>query len=403
MARYVHARRLPEVALADAATAASPGGDAWVPFTDLRAMTLEVETEIWRGWSAIVESSAFIGGSAVELFEQQWAEYCGTAHAVGVANGTDALQLTLMALGIGPGDEVIVPANTFIATAEAVVLSGATPRFVDVDPHTLLITPETVEASITDETRALIVVHLYGQLADMDALRALTDRAGIMLIEDAAQAHGGTWQGYRAGSFGVAGCFSFYPGKNLGAFGDAGAVVCSDPVLAQRLRSMRDHGRVAGSHYQHDMIATNSRLDALQAVVLSAKLARLEAWNESRRSIMASYRAAASAGSLRFIEETPGARGVYHLAVARVSDRSAAERLFAERHLQTAVHYPTPCHLSGPYRRFADSTLPVAEGAAGQIISLPLFPHMDQRQVARVCEAISELDQRLVYAESSSA
>ncbi len=214
-----------------------------VPFTDLKAMTQEVRAAIDEGWARLLESSRFIGGDAVEEFEQAWAGYCETEHAIGVANGTDALRLVLTALAIGPGDEVVVPSNTFVASAEAVVLAGATPRFADVSPRTMLLTPDDLEAAITSRTRAVIVVHLYGQMPDMDALSRAAERAGIWLIEDAAQAHGATWRGKRAGSIGQAGCFSFYPGKNLGAFGDAGAIVTRDAELAKRIRSLRDHGR----------------------------------------------------------------------------------------------------------------------------------------------------------------
>ena len=237
------------------------------------------------GWARVLPPGRFIGGEEVARVRGgvgRPTARCRTR--VGVANGTDALQLTLTGLGIGPGDEVIVPANTFVATAEAVLLAGAVPRFADVSPQTLLLTPERLEAALTPRTAAVIVVHLYGQMPDMGALCAAADRAGIALIEDAAQAHGATWQGRRAGSIGVAGCFSFYPGKNLGAFGDAGAVVTADAGLAGRIRCLRDHGRAAGSHYRHELAGTNSRLDALQAVVLTAKLARLEAWTQARRS-----------------------------------------------------------------------------------------------------------------------
>lgn len=245
-----------------------------VPFTDLAAMTREIRATIDQNWGQLLDTSAFIGGQAVEEFEAAWAAYCGVGHAIGMANGTDALQLTLTALGIGAGDEVIVPANTFVATAEAVVLAGATPRFADVSSETLLLTAADLEAAITPRTRAVIVVHLYGQMPDMGALCRAASQAGVVLIEDAAQAHGATWNGRRAGSFGRAGCFSFYPGKNLGAFGDAGAVVTGDAVLAERLRRLRDHGRARGTRYRHVVVGTNSRLDALQAVVLTAKLPR---------------------------------------------------------------------------------------------------------------------------------
>jgi dTDP-4-amino-4,6-dideoxygalactose transaminase len=361
-----------------------------VPFTDLAAMTREVRTAVDRGWARLLESGRFIGGEAVEEFEHAWSAYCGVPHAVGVGNGTDALQLVISALDVGEGDEVIVPANTFVATAEAIVAAGATPRFADVDPRTLLLTPEQIETAVTARTRAVIVVHLYGQMPDMDALGRAAARAGLIVIEDAAQAHGATWRDRRAGSFGQAGCFSFYPGKNLGAFGDAGAVVTADAGLAQRIRCLRDHGRTAGSHYRHELIGANSRLDALQAVVLSAKLTRLAAWTDARRSVAARYQAAFAAGPAQVIDEVPGSQGAYHLAVVRVPDRVRVERQLAAMGIQTGIHYPVPCHWQPPYRRFADRRLPVAETTAEKILSLPIFPHMTDGQVARVCDAVRE-------------
>jgi dTDP-4-amino-4,6-dideoxygalactose transaminase len=359
-----------------------------VPFTDLGAMTREVRDSVERSWAEILDTGRFIGGEVCERFEADWAAYCGTAEAVGVGNGTDALQLVLTALGIGAGDEVVVPANTFIATAEAVVLAGATPRFADVDPRTLLLTPDSMAAAVSNRTRAVIVVPLYGHMPDMDALGRAAGRAGLALIEDAAQAHGATWHGRRAGSFGHAGCFSFYPGKNLGAFGDAGAVVTSDAALAGRLRSMRDHGRTGGSHYQHAIVGTNSRLDAVQAAVLTAKLAHLDAWNRARRDVVAQYRRALAAGPVRLLDELPGAAGVYHLAVARLDHRDAVQARLAVRGVHTGVHYPVPCHRQPPYRRFATGPLPVAERAAAKVLSLPLFPHMTTEQVGAVCQAL---------------
>jgi dTDP-4-amino-4,6-dideoxygalactose transaminase len=362
-----------------------------VPFTDIAAMTREVRATVDQGWTRLLESSGFIGGDAVAEFEQAWAGRCGVPYAVGVANGTDALRLTLTALGIGPGDEVIVPTNTFVATAEAVVLAGATPRFADVSPQTLLLTAAGLEAAVTPRTRAVIVVHLYGQLPDMTALCHAADRAGVIVIEDAAQAQGAAWQGRPAGSLGRAGCFSFYPGKNLGAFGDAGAVVTGDASLAELIMSLRDHGRISGSHYQHQLVGTNSRLDALQAMVLSAKLTRLDAWNEARRSIAARYRAAFGPTPAGLPDEIPGAQGVYHLAVIRVPDRARVQRRLRELGVHSAIHYPVPCHQQAPYREFATGPLPVAEEAAGEIVSLPMFPHMTPAQVTQVCDAVSEV------------
>jgi dTDP-4-amino-4,6-dideoxygalactose transaminase len=361
-----------------------------VPFMDLAAMTREVRGQVDQGWERLLEGSRFIGGPAVEEFELAWAGYCGAAHAVGVGNGTDALQLTLMALGIGPDDEVVVPANTFVASAEAVVLAGATPRFADVSPRTLLLTPDDLEAAMTPRTRAVIVVHLYGQMPDMDALCRTAERAGVVIIEDAAQAHGATWRGRRAGSIGRAGCFSFYPGKNLGAFGDAGAVVTNDADLAKSIRILRDHGRTPGSHYRHELVGTNSRLDALQAVVLTAKLARLDDWNEARRSIAARYRAAFATGPVRLVEDEPGARGVYHLAVARTPERARVQQQLAAMGIETGIHYPIPCHRQAAYLRFATGPLPVSEAAAAEVLSLPMFPHLRDEQVALVCDAVQE-------------
>jgi dTDP-4-amino-4,6-dideoxygalactose transaminase len=363
---------------------------AIVPFTDLGAMTSEIRSTVQDQWSSLLAGSRFIGGPAVAEFEAAWAEYCGTAHAVGVANGTDALQLTLIAMGIGDGDDVVVPANTFVASTEAVILAGATPRFADVDPDTLLITAGDLEAAITPRTRAVIVVDLYGQVPDMDALARTAERAGIVLIEDAAQAHGASWNGRRAGSFGHAGCFSFYPGKNLGAFGDAGAVTTGDAVLAEHIRRLRDHGRVAGSHYVHDRVGTNSRLDAIQAVVLTAKLSRLDAWNQARRSIMARYRSAFAAGPARVVAEAPQAHGVHHLAVVRVPNRDRVQQRLTERGVESGIHYPIPCHQQAPYRRFAARQLPAAEIAASEVLSLPIFPHMTDSQVDRVIGAVQQ-------------
>ncbi|MGY1642844.1 DegT/DnrJ/EryC1/StrS family aminotransferase [Geodermatophilus sp. SYSU D00703] len=369
-----------------------------IPFADLGAMTREIRAEVDTSFAEVLDTGCFIGGAAVERFEDEWAAYCGTTHAVAVANGTDAIELVLRAMGIGPGDEVVVPTNTFVATAEAVVLAGAVPRFADVSPDTLLLTPATLEAAITPRTRAVIVVHLYGQMADMRAITRVTSSAGLALIEDAAQAHGGTWEGRQAGSWGRAGCFSFYPGKNLGAFGDAGAVVTDDADLARHIRSMRNHGRSDGSHHDHPIVGTNSRMDALQALVLSAKLPRLDAWITARRAAAARYEALLAGGPVRLVSKAPGAGHAYHLLVARVPDRDRVRRDLARAGVETGLHYPTPCHLMTPYRRYGGEPLPVAEHSAGQILSLPMFPHMTVDQVGEVCARLRDL----IPAEASS-
>jgi dTDP-4-amino-4,6-dideoxygalactose transaminase len=367
-----------------------------VPFTDVAAMAAEVWPDVERPYLACLLDGAYIGGSPVTSFEREWARYCGTDHAIGVASGTDALELTLAALGIGPGEEVVVPANTFIATAAAVVRAGATPRFADVSDDTLLMTPRTLAAAITPRTRAVIVVHLFGQVPDMTGILAVARRAGIAVLEDAAQAHGAEWDGRRSGAFGEAACFSFYPGKNLGAPGDAGAVVTSRAKLAGRIRSLANHGRSFGtSHYEHELIGTNSRLDALHAILLSGKLDRLEAWTERRIALASRYRALLadadfSATGLRLTDVAPQARHVYHLFVVRVARRDDVRAELSRRGIQTGVHYPVPCHRQPPLRQFADGPLPVAERAAGELLSLPMFPHMTNGQVDLVCEALGE-------------
>jgi dTDP-4-amino-4,6-dideoxygalactose transaminase len=357
-----------------------PAAGRPIPFADLTMMTDEVREEVEATFRVVLDSGRFIGGDLVERFEQEWSAYCRTAHAVAVGNGTDALHLALRALGIGPGDEVVVPTNTFVATVEGVVLAGATPRFADVGPDTLLLTPATLAAAITPRTRAVIAVHLYGQMADMDAIGQMAASSGLAVIEDAAQAHGASWRGAPAGSFGHVGCFSFYPGKNLGAFGDAGAVVTDDTEIARRVRSMRDHGRAGGSHHEHEFLGMNSRMDALQAAVLLAKLPRLESWAAARRGVAARYRSHLARGPVH----------AYHLLVAQVPERDRVRRDLARAGIETGLHYPVPCHRQAPYRSYATVDLPVAEQAAGEIVSLPMFPHLATEQVTRVCERLLE-------------
>jgi dTDP-4-amino-4,6-dideoxygalactose transaminase len=366
-----------------------------VPFTDLGAMAGEVWSEIEKDYLACLLDGAYIGGPAVTAFEREWASYCGAGHVVGLGSGTDALELSLTALGVGPGDEVVVPANTFIATAAAVVRAGAAPRFADVSADTLLITADTLAEAITPRTRAVIIVHLYGQMPNMAGLVAIAQQKGIAVIEDAAQAHGAEWGGRRAGSFGALACFSFYPAKNLGAFGDAGAVVTSRPELADEIRSLANHGRSHGqSHYDHDRIGTNSRLDSLQAIVLSGKLAHLDEWTERRIALASRYQELLggcefTGTGLRLTATAPLARHVYHLFVVRVARRDTVRAELAQRGIQTGVHYPVPCHKQPPLRRLAQRPLPVAERAAGEVLSLPMFPHMTDRQVGYVCESLS--------------
>jgi dTDP-4-amino-4,6-dideoxygalactose transaminase len=330
----------------------------------------------------------FIGGDSVENFENQWADYCGTAYCVGVSSGTAALQLALEALGIGRGDEVIVPANTFFGTVDAVLAVGADPVFVDVDPSTLLITPAVVENAITQRTAAVIPVHLYGQPVDMDAIRQVAGGAGIAVIEDAAQAHGATWKGRKAGSLADIGCFSFYPGKNLGAFGDAGAVVTNDRALAERVRSLGNYGRTRGERYRHECVGGNHRLDALQAALLSVKLKRLDAWNAHRRQVAAWYRYYLSGRPVEMVQEAKGACSNYHLAVIQSDERDHLRQCLERAGIETLIHYPIPCHRQPALEKDWRQPLPVAERAAQRILSLPMGPHVTQADTMRVAQAI---------------
>jgi dTDP-4-amino-4,6-dideoxygalactose transaminase len=358
-----------------------------VPLKDLESMTAEIRPQLDAVWDEIVSTSAFIDGEVVRRFEEQWSACSGTLHAVGVANGTDAIELTLRALGIGALDEVILPANTFVATVEAVVLAGATPRFVDVDDETLLMTPEIVADAISGHTAAIIAVDLYGNMPRLDELATLAEGSKIALIEDAAQAQGSRRNGRPAGSFGVAGCFSFYPGKNLGAFGDAGAVVMDDSSLADAIRVRANHGRAEHAHI-HSVVARNSRLDALQAGILSVKLTRLEAWNEALREAVSRYAELLGDG-VRALGVEPDVVSAYHQYVVRLRKRDAAMEALRACGVQCGIHYPIPCHLQAPYRRYTTARLPVVEDAANEILSLPLFPHITEEQVEYVCDCLN--------------
>jgi dTDP-4-amino-4,6-dideoxygalactose transaminase len=365
-----------------------------VPFLDLAAQHDEIRDELDQAWRLVTASNGFIGGLHVEQFEAEFSAYCGVTHCIGVGNGTDALELIFAGLRLGPGDEVIVPANTFVATVSAIVAVGATPVFVDVDPQTLLVTAAHVEAAITAATAAVAVVHLYGQMPDMDAICRVADRSGVAVIEDAAQAHGAEWSGRRAGSFGRAAAFSFYPGKNLGAFGDGGAIVTSDADLAKRVRSLANHGRSATSHHAHDLAGGNSRLDGLQAAILSVKLRRLDEWNARRRDAAARYRKLLDGVPCQLLVIDARATSVHHLEVVRVSDRGTVTGELDSHGIAWGVHYPIPAHRQPPFAGFHPTPLPVTERAAEQVLSLPMYPTISPDELERVCDALRSATDR---------
>jgi dTDP-4-amino-4,6-dideoxygalactose transaminase len=359
-----------------------------IPFLDLTAVNEAFRADFDSVWEQVLKHGGYIGGPELDRFEQDFAAYCGASSCVGVANGTDALELILRGLGIGPGDEVIVPANTFIATAEAVRAVHARLSFVDVDPETLLIDPAAAEAAVTPATAAIIGVHLYGQMFDVHRIGELAARHGLALIEDAAQAHGASFAGARAGSVGHAAAFSFYPGKNLGAVGDGGAVITGDAALAQRIRSIANHGRSASDRYRHEELGRNSRLDTLQAGVLAAKLPLLDQANADRSAAMEAYRGMLPSTCLP-VGIHPLATPVYHLAVIQVADRPRIAEALTEAGIGWGIHYPIPCHHQPAFADDAIAThAPVAEHAAGRIISLPMSPTLRHDQVARVCDVL---------------
>jgi dTDP-4-amino-4,6-dideoxygalactose transaminase len=363
-----------------------------IAFLDLHGVNNGLREEYDLAWKTVLEHGHFVGGPEVDRFEREFATYCGTRACVGVANGTDALELILRGLGIGIGDEVIVPTNTFIATAEAVCATGARPRFVDVCADTLLIDPAAAEAAINRSTAAIIAVHLYGQMVDPEPISTIAAAHGLALIEDAAQAHGARHQGANAGSVGIAAGFSFYPGKNLGALGDGGAVVTSDLALAETVRSMANHGRSTTDRYRHDLSGRNSRLDTLQAALLSAKLPGLDAGNARRAAAMAAYRELLPP-SCAPVSVQPGAAPVYHLAVVQVDDRRKVGDALTAAGIGWGVHYPIPCHQQPALATLhaaapISQKLPVAERAAERILSLPMSPTLSVEQVARVCDVL---------------
>ncbi len=360
-----------------------------VPFVDLGWQHREVERDVRAGFDRVFETTSFIDGPPVAEFEEAFAAACGADHCVGVSNGTDAIELALRAIGVGVGDEVIIPANTFIATAEAVVRSGADVALVDCDEESLLIDAEAAIAAIGPRTRAVIGVHLYGQMAPLEAIVDAASAAGVAVLEDAAQAQGATRHGRGIGSFGVAAPTSFYPGKNLGAYGDAGAVVTNDAGVAEAVSVMRNHG--SSRRYHHDQFGCNARLDTLQAVVLGAKLRRLPVWNDLRREAALRYEELLSdVEGLRLPSVAAGNTHVWHLYVVRVPQRDRVLDALHGAGVSAAIHYPVPVHLHGAYAGLGQGlgSHPVAERAAGEILSLPMFPGITCAQQEQVAAAL---------------
>lgn len=365
-------------------------GTRMIPLGDLGTAHARIQEELSEAINSVMASSAFVLGAEVEAFENEWASACGVGHGVGCGNGTDALELALWAVGVQAGDEVITVANTFAATGEAIVRCGAIPRFVDVTPDTLLMDLDAAEAAITPKTRAIVPVHLYGSCVDMPRLMAMARRHDLLVVEDSAQAHLATVGDRRAGSFGHAGSFSFYPGKNLGAIGDAGAVVTDDANIAGRLRRGRDHGRVG--KYEHTIIGRNSRMDGIQGAVLRVKLRHLEDWTRRRREIASTYRGAlAGIDGISAVSEPAGATGVYHLFVVEVDGREEFRAALAAQGVSTGIHYPIPLHRQEAFKSILSQppSLPVTELAAERIVTLPLYAEMSEEDIAQVVSALA--------------
>lgn len=361
-----------------------------LPLVDLVAQYQSLECELQDALLSVARTAGFIGGPSVVGFEAEFAAFTQAEHCIGVGNGTDAIHLALRAGGIGGGDEVIVPVNTFIATAEAVSMAGATPVFVDVDAATLQIDVEAAAAACTPATAAIVPVHLFGHPADMTRIMELATERGLFVCEDTAQAHGAIWCGRQVGTFGNAGTYSFYPGKNLGAFGDAGAVVTNNAALAEDVRRLANHGRF-GHKYLHDRAGYNSRLDAIQAAVLRVKLGQLAAWNERRRAVAALYDEALSGIAVVPLTVAEDATPVFHLYVVHVRNRDRVQADLRATGIATGVHYPVPLHLQPAYGSAGNKgEFAVAEAAAETILSLPMFPEMTSSDVERVAEALRQ-------------
>ena len=361
-----------------------------VPFVDLKAQYRTIAEEVSEGIGRVLENTDFILGRDVKLFEQEFADYCGVKFGVGVDNGTSALELALRAYDVGDGDEVITVANTFIATASAIAFTGARPVLVDIDPHTYNIDVGAIEQAITGRTKAIMPVHLYGQPADMDPIMELAKARGLIVIEDACQAHGALYKGRRAGSIGDAACFSFYPAKNLGGYGDGGMLVTNNEDIANKVRMLRNYGQK--EKYHHLFIAYNRRLDTLQAAVLRVKLKWLDEWNQARRRNAQLYNELLANTDVVTPVEASYAEHVYHLYVVRIQDRDGLQEYLQSKGISTGIHYPIPIHLQEAYRYlgYQRGDFPITEENAEQMLSLPMYSELTEEQIQYVVEAIHD-------------
>jgi dTDP-4-amino-4,6-dideoxygalactose transaminase len=360
-----------------------------VPFVDLWPSHGPLRDDVLAGVDALLASGAFTNGPQVADFEEAFAAWCGVSEAVGIANGLDALRLGLIALGLAPGDEVVIPAQTFVATAEAVLQAGGVPVLADVEEHSACLDPEAVDAVVTERTRALVPVHLFGRLADMDGLRAVAERHDLLVIEDAAQAHGAERGGRKAGAFGDAAAFSFYPGKNLGAMGDAGALVTGDPRVAEVSRALREHGQ--REKYHHELVGFTARLDTVQALFLSLKLPHLDGWNDERRQAARRYNELLAGVGDLVLPEDPGDAHVWHLYVVRTASPDALAAHLRDAGIGVGRHYPVPVHLNAAFAPLGhrEGAFPVAEGWARDCVSLPIFPGITEQQLEAVTDAVT--------------
>jgi dTDP-4-amino-4,6-dideoxygalactose transaminase len=361
-----------------------------IPFVDLKRQYEAIRYEVHDAMQQVLDQCAFASGSAVAAFEAEFARYCGVRHCVGVNSGTSALHLALIACGVGPGDEVITVPMTFVATAWAISYVGARPVFVDVEPETYNMDISQVERAVTSRTRAVLPVHLYGQMVHVDPLLEICERHGLVFIEDAAQAHGAMYYGRRAGSVGQVGCFSFYPGKNLGAYGEGGALTTNDDAIAARVRALRDHAQSA--RYRHEELGFNYRMDGIQGAVLGVKLRHLDSWNATRCQVAARYQEMLADTPLVHPYEAEGRRHVWHLYVVRSADRDRVQQALTAARIGTGLHYPIPVHLQPAYAHlgYRVGDFPVAEQMAQQCLSLPMYAELSEEEQEHIVEILKQ-------------